>query len=43
MKVIAQEVELNLTLDQFLALVHQLPPLESAAGNVVSACLGSPG
>jgi len=28
MKVIAQEVELNLTLDQFLALVHQLPPQE---------------
>ncbi len=28
MKVIAQEVELNLTLEQFLVLVHQLPPQE---------------
>lgn len=28
MKVIAQEVELNLTLDQFLALVRQLQPQE---------------
>jgi hypothetical protein len=27
-KVVAQEVELNLTLDQFLALVHLLPPQE---------------